>query len=210
MGVELESDETHEPPDPLPETHRLARRWLLAGGASLLAGAALPAGAPRSKAAAVAQIPSGGSGEAGAVPSLEFVLEARVTVAAAMDLGESCRGRRRIVPITGGAFHGPGLAGTVLDEGEDTQILRPDGVREICARYVLRTHDGVLIYVVNAGLIARQRSPGSSSEYKRTTPRFDAPPASSYSWLNRAIFVGTLHRLPTSEHAVIVRFFRVT
>ncbi|MDE2449213.1 MAG: DUF3237 domain-containing protein [Gammaproteobacteria bacterium] len=140
---------------------------------------------------------------------MEFVLEAHVTVAPGIELGRTSQGDRRIVPITGGTFQGPRLSGTVLDEGEDSQLLRPDGVKEITARYVLRTTDDVRIYVVNCGLIAPQEAQGPERFYKRTTPRFDAPSGSRYSWLNRAVFIGTLHRLPTEEHAVLVRFFRV-
>lgn len=35
-------------------------------------------------------------------------------------------------------------------------------------------------------------------------------PRGRYEWLNQALYVGTLNPLPQSEHAVVVRFFKVT
>lgn len=52
-----------------------------------------------------------------AAPHLEFVMEARVTVGAVLDIGRAPAGERRIIPITGGAFDGPGLRGRVLPGG---------------------------------------------------------------------------------------------
>ncbi len=148
-------------------------------------------------------------------PGVEFVLQGHVTIDPVINIGQSSHGLRRIIPITGGTFHGPRLSGTVLDQGEDTQLVRPDGLTEIVARYTLRTHDGVLIYVVNSGLIDRgpaatgQGVPGRP-RYVRTIPKFEAPLGSAYEWMNRALYVGTLNPLPPTEHAVVVRFFKVT
>ena len=49
-----------------------------------------------------------------AVPRLEFIFDARVSVGPPQDLGVFNKGRRRVVPITGGDFSGPDLRGTVL------------------------------------------------------------------------------------------------
>jgi hypothetical protein len=152
-------------------------------------------------------------------PGMQFILEARVTIAPAIEFGDTSQGHRRIIPITGGTFHGPRLSGTVLDEGEDTQLVRADGVTEIVARYTLRTRDGVLIYVINRGLIVppdpakRKQTPPAAPlvpEYVRTIPDIEAPRGGRYEWLNQALYVGTLNPLPQSEHAVVVRFFKVT
>src|SRR5579885_1467212 len=40
-------------------------------------------------------------------PGLQFVLEARVTIGPLIELGDTSHGHRRIIPITGGTFHGP-------------------------------------------------------------------------------------------------------
>ncbi len=146
-------------------------------------------------------------------PGVKFVLQARVTIGATIDIGQCSYGHRRIIPITGGAFHGPRLSGAVLDQGEDTQLVRPDGVTEIVARYTLRTSDGVLIYVINRGLIDRGRGEHGGRDrppYVRTIPKFEAPLGSPYDWMNRALYVGTLNPLPQAAHAVVVRFFKVT
>jgi hypothetical protein len=152
-------------------------------------------------------------------PGLQFVLEARVTIAPVIEVGDTSYGHRRIIPITGGTFHGPRLSGTVLDEGEDTQLVREDGVTEIGARYTLRTDDGVLIYVINKGIVVPPKSTGQklaphpalpAPAYVRTIPQLEVPRASRYEWLNQALYVGTLNPLPRSEHAVVVRFFKVT
>lgn len=202
---------------------RIARRfstrrsWLTGAGALLAASAVASAKT------------FGASGQDGAplpqsiwpyqAPGLQFVLEARVTIAPVIDVGDTSYGRRRIIPITGGTFHGPHLSGTVLDEGEDTQLVREDGVTEIGARYTLRTDDGVLIYVINEGIVVPPKSAGQKPTphaalplpaYVRTIPQLEVPRASRYEWLNQALYVGTLNPVPRPEHAVVVRFFRVT
>jgi hypothetical protein len=85
-------------------------------------------------------------------PELEFIFGARVTVDPPQDLGAFNKGQRRVVPITGGEFSGPGLEGVVLPGGADWQLIRHDGVAELDARYTLRTNDGVSIHVHNRAL----------------------------------------------------------
>ena len=85
-------------------------------------------------------------------PRLEFIFAADVTVEAPLDFGDIGKGRRRVVPITGGEFSGPTMRGTVLGGGADWQIIRGDGVAELEARYTLRTDDGALIHVRNVAL----------------------------------------------------------
>jgi len=151
-------------------------------------------------------------------PGVRFVLEARVTIGPVIDIGATSYGRRLIIPITGGTFLGPRLAGTVLDQGEDTQLVRPDGVTELAARYTLRTREGTLIYVTNHGLIVPGRDEGVRGashsapvpQYVRTIPKLEAPRGGEYEWLNQTLYVGTLNPLPPARHAVVVRFFEVT
>jgi hypothetical protein len=87
--------------------------------------------------------------DAEAPPALEFVFAAHVTVDTPLDLGDVGKGRRRIVPITGGEFLGPRLRGKVIAGGADWQIVRTDGVAELEARYTLETGDSALIDVRN-------------------------------------------------------------
>src|SRR6185437_5769376 len=85
-------------------------------------------------------------------PTLEFVFEARVRVAAPLLLGEAGGTARRIVPILGGEVSGPRLTGHVLPGGTDWQVVEPDGLVALTARYTIEAADGTLIAVENQGL----------------------------------------------------------
>ena len=140
----------------------------------------------------------------------EFVLEARVTVGTMIQVGESKRGVRRIIPITGGTFSGPKLKGDILPGGDDWQLVRPDGDTELYARYLLKTHDGYIIQVINQALIHVDAS--DKSFYCKSAPDFEAPSKSPYDFLNHALFLGTL-TIPTLQPGetpyVIIKIFKV-
>jgi len=148
-------------------------------------------------------------------PELEFVFEIRAAVASPVEVGTTPSGLRRIVDILEGSFEGPRMRGTILPGGADWQILRTDGVAELHAHYVLKTHDGVLIQVRNRGLrhgpqevmrrIAEGEHVDPAEYYFRTTPVFEAPDG-PYEWLNRNIFVATAQR---EAAKVTVTIFRV-
>ena len=131
------------------------------------------------------------------------------------ELGTGPLGRRRIIPITGGRFEGERLSGRVLPGGADWQVIRPDGVADLDARYTLETHDGALIYVRNKGYrhgpedVIRRLAAGEAVDpklyYMRTTPWFETGDA-RYAWLNRIVCVGTGARLAA---AVQLEFFEV-
>jgi hypothetical protein len=119
------------------------------------------------------------------------------------------------VPILGGRVAGPRLNGAVLPGGADYQLIRPDGVAEIEARYSVRLDDGALVYVVNRGLrhaapedmarLLRGEAVPPGRVYFRTAPVFEtASPA--HAWLVRTLFVGYGERDP---EAVRVRIFAV-
>lgn len=145
----------------------------------------------------------------------EFAFELRAGVDAVQDVGDTPAGRRRFIPITGGTFEGPKLKGAVLPGGADAQVIRPDGVTDLVARYTLKVDDGTLIYVVNRGLrhgppevmqrVMRGEAVDPALYYFRTTPVFEVA-AGPHDWLNRSIFVGTGARYANEVH---VRYFRV-
>lgn len=137
----------------------------------------------------------------------EFVFEARVTCDALVTIGDTKLGKRRLVPITGGEFSGPTLKGVVLPGGADWQLVRPDGVVEILARYTIRTHDGINISVVNRGIALYP--PHFARTHVRTTPEFEAPRDSAYAWLNQNIFVGTVEAITRQPLVVAVRVYRL-
>jgi hypothetical protein len=130
----------------------------------------------------------------------EFVYEALVTVAAAMEIGASSHGVRRYIPITGGSFHGPKIKGVVLPGGADWQLQRPDGVLEVDALYSMKADNGDVIIVHNRGLIV-------GDTYIRTAPQFEAPIGAN-DWLNKSVFIGSLTGAP-QPGAVVIRVFRV-
>ena len=138
-------------------------------------------------------------------PEFELVVTLHVTVAPALQIGEVGPGIRRVIPITGGSFEGPELRGDVLPGGADWNLTRPDGVAEVWARYTLRTDDGILIGVTNAGLVVPQPD---GSRYARTVPQFEVA-GQRYAWLRDRIFVGTLEPV-VGGGAVQLRFFQVT
>ena len=147
--------------------------------------------------------------------SLEPLFQARVTLAPPRELGETPRGRRRIIEITGGSFSGVRLSGRVLPGGADWQVIRSDGVAHLDARYTLETADGALIYVENQGYrhgprevierLARGDDIDPALYYMRTTPWFETSDP-RYAWLNRIVCVGTGARRAA---AVELEFFEV-
>src|SRR5438105_5156632 len=98
-------------------------------------------------------------------------------------LGVVPHGTRVIAPIASGSFEGPRLRGTVLPGGGDWTLLRGDGVLELDLRLTLETDDGALIHMTSFGLrhgppdvmaaLARGETVDPSTDYFRTTPRFE-------------------------------------
>ena len=122
-------------------------------------------------------------------PETEFVMQLFVTLGEPYSVGETPRGRRMVIPITGGTFQGPLLHGTVLSGGADYQLS--DGQRTTLeAIYSIKTHDGVYIHIRNQGVIYQgPDQSGQPSFYFKAAPQFEAPKDSKYAWLNNAIFV---------------------
>jgi hypothetical protein len=134
------------------------------------------------------------------IPTLTHLLRAEIELGAIEEIGETPLGRRRVIPILGGSFTGEQLAGAVLPGGADWQLVRPDGVVLLDARYILRTNDGSLIYIHNRGVrhgppavlvqLARGEAVDPVLYYFRTTPLFETG-AAQYNWLNNLIAVAS-------------------
>lgn len=84
-------------------------------------------------------------------PVLKHFIRSQISLGEPMDVGLTADGFRRVVPILGGSFSGPELSGTILAFGGDSQLIKPGGLIDLDARYVLRTDEGELIYVSNIG-----------------------------------------------------------
>jgi Protein of unknown function (DUF3237) len=140
-------------------------------------------------------------------PDLQFLFEARAVLDAAVVVGETPVGLKRVVPILGGTFTGPEMRGTIVPGGADWQYVRADGVTVVEARYLLRTDDDVLIEVHNRGIrhgpaeamkrLAAGENVDPCEYYFRATPVLIAP-AGKYDWLNRSLFVCSGARYATA------------
>jgi hypothetical protein len=143
-------------------------------------------------------------------PRLSFAFEARVDVAATLDIGKGLQ----FTPITGGTVSGPRLTGRVLAGGGDWSTTS-DGVTALDAHYLLEAADGSVIDLRNRGfwraspeVEARVEAGEDLPEtmyYYRTSPVFrtDAP---AHAWLASSVFVG-LARGESGQ--VCIRFFEV-
>jgi len=146
---------------------------------------------------------------------LRPLMDVKVTLEPARELGDTPVGRRRIIGITGGEFSGARLSGRILPGGADWQVIRGDGVAFLDARYTLETSDGALIYVNNKGYrhgprdvierLARGEDVDPARYYMRATPWFETS-APAYAWLNRTICVA---RGARRSAAVELEFFEV-
>jgi len=120
-----------------------------------------------------------------------------------------------MVPILGGTFSGPEIAGRVLPGGADWQLVEADGLTFVDAHYAIETDDSVRIEVRNQGIrhgpqdlmsrIAAGEVVPATDYYFRTAPRFEAP-AGKYGWLNRSLFIGSGERY---SDLVVVRIWKV-
>jgi hypothetical protein len=167
-------------------------------------------------AALILAVPAGAQAPAApAAPKLELAFEAHVEVGKPDEVGAVPGGTRRLVPILGGTFSGPGLKGKILPGGSDHQLLQPDGFTQLEARYILQTDEGEKIYVVNRGVrygtpeVLARLNAGERVDpfliYFRTAATFETA-SPRLQWMGRAIFVCVGERYPTE---VVIRFYRV-
>lgn len=134
-----------------------------------------------------------------------YVFSLTVTVATPVEVGETGIGARRVIPITGGRLVGEGMSGRICAGGADYQIIRPNGLTELHARYAIEMDDGAFIYVENTGLrsgprealdkIRRGEAVDPSLIYFRSTPRFETG-SDVYRWLTESLFVASGARRP--------------
>ena len=154
---------------------------------------------------------------AAARPSLqtEFVFRLFVDVAAPVSVGETGLGVRRQITINGGELRGPNMRGKILAGGADFQIIRPNGLIDLVARYVVEMDDGALLYVENTGIrtgprealerLTRGEAVDPNLIYFRTVPKFETG-SDRYRWMMQTLFVASAQR---HQALVIIDVYKV-
>ena len=87
-------------------------------------------------------------------PSLQtkYVFTITALIGPVLTAGEIGHGVRRVIPVIGGEVHGEGINGKVLPSGADFQIIRPNELIELEAKYAVELDDGAVVYVENRGI----------------------------------------------------------
>jgi len=145
----------------------------------------------------------------------EFVFRLAIDVEEPVTVGETGLGVRRQIAIAGGRLTGPGVSGTILPGGADFQIIRPSGLIDLVARYVVRMDDGALLYIENTGVrtgprdalerMLRGEAVDPKLIYFRTVPRFETG-SDKYRWMMETVFVASAER---HQRQVIIDVYKV-
>ena len=140
-------------------------------------------------------------------PVLEtkYVFSLAIKIGAPILAGDLGHCVRRIIPILGGDVFGPGIKGTILPVGADFQVIRPNGLTELEAKYTFEMADRAIVYIENIGIrfgpkplldrIAQGEIVDPSLIYFRSAPKFETG-SEKYRWLMEHLFVGSGARHP--------------
>ena len=133
----------------------------------------------------------------------KYVFTITAEIGGVTTAGETGHGVRRIIPIIGGTVKGEGINGKVCQFGADFQIIRPNELIELEAKYAFETDDGAIIYVENKGLrfgpvdllqkLKRGEPVDPKLIYFRTVPKFETG-HEKYRWLMESLFIGSAAR----------------
>jgi hypothetical protein len=150
-------------------------------------------------------------------PALQHVFDLTVYVSAPIEagtvIGLNSRGKRRIIPITGGTVTGQ-VNGKVLLGGADFQIVVSETTADLDARYMIELDNGEHIFVQNRALrrgsaadiakLVRGEPVAPEAIYFRCVPTFEVS-SPALEWLTQSIFVGTGARFPDHVQLSIFR-----
>jgi hypothetical protein len=138
-------------------------------------------------------------------PTIEtrFAFTITARIAEVTTAGDTGHGIRRIIPIVGGEVKGEKVNGKVLPFGADFQIIRPNELIDLEARYAFETDDGAVVYVENRGIrfgpvellqkLKRGEPVDPKLIYFRTVPKFETG-HENYRWLMQHIFIASAAR----------------
>lgn len=153
-------------------------------------------------------------------PKLEFSFSIDIVVDRPIIVSNShVTGKRQLIPILSGKVSGR-LTGEVLPGGVDSQIVEPNGVCRLSARYALKVSEGT-VYIENNGIrtvpaefkhllftedmrFFNQILP--SDIYFKTVPVFEVD-SPELEWLRTAIFICSASR---TADGVKLDFYRVS
>ena len=102
---------------------------------------------------------------------LAHLFQMKATVAAPIEIGPMPIGTRRIFNATGGRFEGERLRGDVLPGGGEWFLDAGEGFGQVDVRLMLKTDDGVHIYLRYSGVmdfnevVGAKLAAGKSTEY---------------------------------------------
>ena len=152
-----------------------------------------------------------------APPGLEFAMTISINLGNVYWVRPTQYGSERAaVYLLNGTVEGPHIKAIVVpNSGGDFPWMRPDGVIDFDARYLLQTDDGANIYFQSRGYrwgtpeamakMARREPVEDNLYYMRVAPKFEAP-AGKYDWLNRHVFVGRAEKTPDGNP---IHYFKV-
>jgi len=138
-------------------------------------------------------------------PVLEtrYVFTITARIGGVTTVGDTGHGVRRIIPILGGEVRGENVNGKVCAFGADFQVIRPNELIELEAKYAFETDDGATVYVENKGIrfgpvellqkLKRNEPVDPKLIYFRTVTRFETGHA-KYRWLMESLFVASAAR----------------
>jgi hypothetical protein len=138
------------------------------------------------------------------MPHIEtkYVFTITARIGSVTSAGEIGSGVRRIIPIIGGEVKGE-VNGKVLPFGADFQIIRPNELIELEAKYAFETDEGAIVYVENRGIrfgpvellqkLKRGEPVDPNLIYFRTVPKFETG-HEDYRWLMQHIFIASAAR----------------
>ena len=135
--------------------------------------------------------------------STRYVFTITARIGEVTSAGEIGTGVRRIIPIVGGDVKGERINGKVCPFGADFQIIRPNELIDLEARYAFETDDGAVVYVENRGIrfgpvdllqkLKRGEPVDPKLIYFRTVPKFETG-HEKYRWLMQHIFIASAAR----------------